>query len=72
MYKVKMHEQRGLFKSIDTCDVKNLSDFSYTSKILDIKNALLDYKLCVLPAFSFPAQIPNFTPNSIHYMPNFL
>ena len=24
------------------------------------KNALLDYKICVLPTFSFPVQIPDF------------
>ena len=25
---------------------------------------LLDYKLCVLPAFSFPIRIPDLMPNS--------
>ena len=30
-----MHEQRGCFQGIDTCDVTNFGDFSKTSVILD-------------------------------------
>ena len=36
------------------------------------KNALLHYKVCVCPAFSFPLQIPDFTPNTGRYTPKSL
>ena len=31
----QMHEQRGSFQGIDTCDVTNFGDFGYCSKLLN-------------------------------------
>ena len=35
----QMHEQRGSFQGIDTCDVRDFGDFSFTSKLLDESEA---------------------------------
>ena len=35
-----MHEQRGSFQGVDTCDVTNIGDFSFTSFFLDQSESL--------------------------------
>ena len=36
----QMHEQRGSFQGVDTCDVTDIGDFSFTSVFLDESESL--------------------------------